>query len=55
MCDNGLLKVEKKLTNGWYYCFMGRQDHLTLWKGDPTANVRMDCLSKKVMKQYLVV
>ena len=31
---------------------MGRQEHLALWKGDPTANVRMDCLSKKVMEDY---
>jgi len=52
MRDKGLLKVEKKLINGWYYHFMGRQDHLTLQKGDPTANVRMDYLSKKVMKEY---
>ena len=31
---------------------MCRQGHLVLQKGDPIANVRMDCLNKKVMKDY---
>ena len=52
MRDKKDWKSEKKLTNGWYYRFMGRQEHLALRKGDPTANVRMDCLSKKVMEDY---
>ena len=42
----------EKLSSGWYYCFMGRQDHLVLQKGDPIANVRMDCLLKDVMKDH---
>ena len=32
---------------------MGWEDHLVLQKGDPTANVRMDYLSKKMVKDYL--
>lgn len=32
--------------------FMSRQGHLVLRKGDPIANVRMDCLRKNVMKDY---
>ena len=31
---------------------MCRQSHLVLRKGDPIANVRMDCLNKKVMNDY---
>ena len=31
---------------------MCRQSHLVLRKGDPIANVRMDCLRKDVMKDY---
>ena len=32
--------------------FMERQSHLSLRKGDATANVQMDCLSPETMKQY---
>ena len=31
---------------------MDGQSHLSLRKGDATANVRMDCLSRETMKQY---
>ena len=31
---------------------MERQSHLSLRKGDPTANVQMDCLMPETMKQY---
>jgi len=37
--NKGGLKADKVLSNGWYYCFMSRQSHLALQKGDPTANV----------------
>ena len=47
--DKGLLNPQQKLSNGWYYRFMSRQNHLVLRKGDPIANVRMNCLNKKVM------
>jgi len=32
--------------NGWYYRFMKRLDHL---KGDPIANIRMDCMTEETM------
>ena len=38
--------------DGTYYHFMGREGHLVLQKGDSIADVRMDCLSKNVMKDY---
>ena len=41
-----------KISDGWYRRFMERQSHLSLRKGDPTANVRMDCLTPEKMKQY---
>ena len=41
-----------KISDGWYRRFMERQSHLLLRKGDPTANVRMDCLTPEKMKQY---
>ena len=64
--DKGLLKPDKKLSNGWYYRFMSskklsngwyyrfmsRQNHLVLRKGDPIANIRMNYLSKKIMNDY---
>ena len=31
---------------------MKRQSHLSLWKGDPKANVRMECLDKEAMERY---
>ena len=50
--DKGLLDQDKVLSNGWYYSFMRRQDKLALRKGDPTANVRMDCLNDENIKEY---
>ena len=50
--DKSLLKPEKKLSNGWYYCFMSRQNHLVLRKGDPIADIRMNCLTKKIKNDY---
>ena len=44
--DKGILGTDSKLSNGWYYRFMERQGDLTLRKGDPIANVRMECLNE---------
>jgi len=44
--DKGILGTDSKLSNGWYYHFMERQGDLTLRKGDPIANVRMECLNE---------
>ena len=51
-CDKGRLNPDTVLSNGWYYCFMSRQSELTLHKGDPTANVQMDCLNEEIIEEY---
>ena len=43
---------QKKITDGWFRRFMMRQPQLSLHKGDPTANVRMNCLNKETMDKY---
>ena len=50
--DKGLLDKKKSISDGWYHGFMKRQSHLSLWKGDPIANVRMECLEKEAMTEY---
>ena len=50
--DKGQLTTTKKLTDGWFRRFMARQPHLSMRKSDPTANVRMDCLTKETMDEY---
>lgn len=50
--DKGRLTNDKKLTDGWFQRFLARQPHLSMRKGDPTANVRMDCLTKETMDEY---
>jgi len=50
--DKERLLPNKRVPNGWYYRFMKRQDSLTLCKGDPIANIRMDCLTKETMTNY---
>jgi len=52
ICYKDLLDWDKVLSNGWYYSFMHRQSKLALCKGDPTANVRMDCLNDENIKEY---
>ena len=55
ICDKGRLNPNKILSNGWYYCFMGRQSELALRKGDPTANIRMDCVNEESMEEYFAM
>ena len=51
--DKGILTDDShELSDGWYYRFMSRQEHLSLRKGDQIANVRMDCLNREVMNSY---
>ena len=50
--DKGLLDTGSKLSNGWYYRFINRNQQLVLRKGDPTANVRMDSVNKETMENY---
>ena len=50
--DKGVLGRDDTISNGWYYRFMERQSDLTLRKGDPIANVWMDCLNPETMEDY---
>ena len=50
--DKGVLKKEKRISEGWYRRFMERQSYLALRKGDATANVRMDCLNEETIQAY---
>lgn len=50
--DKGRMTGQKKISDGWFRRFMTWQPQLSLRKGDPTANVRMDCLNKKTMDKY---
>ena len=40
------------VSEGWFQRFMQRQSHLSYRRGDPTANVRMNCLTKEVISDY---
>ena len=50
--DKGRMMGQKKISDGWFRRFMTWQPQLSLRKGDPTANVRMDCLNKETMDMY---
>ena len=46
-------KVESSMVSyGWFRRFLERHPHLSYRKGDPTANVRMNCLNKQVISDY---
>ena len=47
-----MLGTDETIYNSCYYCFMERQSNLTLHKGDPIVNVRMDCMNPETMKEY---
>ncbi|XP_065895961.1 uncharacterized protein [Dysidea avara] len=50
--DKQRMSPSRRISNGWYYRFMQRQNHLTLHKGDPIANIRMDCMNEETMTDY---
>ena len=50
--EKGVLSKEKRISDGWFNRFMDRQSHLSLRRGDATAAVRMDCVSKESMDSY---
>lgn len=50
--DKERLSPSRRVSNGWYYRFMERQSHLTLRKGDPIANIRMECMNEETMTDY---
>ena len=49
--DAKILKGDR-ITDGWFNRFKERNDKLSLRKGDPTANVRMDSLNTEAIKSY---
>ena len=50
--DEGVMHQGQKISFGWYCRFMERQPSLSLRKGDPTANIRMDCLNEETIQAY---
>ena len=44
--------LEQKVSDSWYTRFMTRHPSLSLRKGDPIANVRMECTDKDTMAEY---
>ena len=43
------------VSHGWFKRFLLRQPHLSYRRGDPTANVRMNCLTKEVITDYFTL
>ena len=41
-----------RISTGWYDKFMKRQTYLSLCKGDPGANDRMDAVTSQAIKHY---
>ena len=46
--DKGILQKDR-ISAGWYDKFMKRQNYLSLHKGDPAANDRMDAVTSHVV------
>ena len=54
-CRYGCCHVDKGkpiVSDGWFRRFMQRLPHLSYRRGDPTVNVRMNCLTKEVISDY---
>ena len=41
-----------RVSDGWWRQFLERQPQLSLHKGDPTAHVRMNTVTKEVIEGY---
>jgi len=52
--DKGV-KDKPVVSYGWFQRFMQRQPQLSYQKGDPTANVRMNCLNREVITDYFAL
>ena len=55
--DKGVLRSTPKnkagkVSDGWFRRFMQRQKAITLRKGDPTAQVRVEACSQEIIMQY---
>ena len=53
--DKGRLESPVVASHGWFVRFMQRQPQLSVRKGDPTANVRMECLTEEVISDYFAL
>ena len=49
--DKAILQKDR-ISTGWYDKFMKRQTYLSLRKGDPAANDRMDAVTSQAIKYY---
>ena len=52
--DKGILQKDR-LSARWYDKFMKRQNYLSLRKGDPAANDRMDAVTSQAIKHYFKI
>ena len=52
--DKGV-KDKPVVSRGWFQRFMEYQPQLSYQKGDPTANVRMNCLNREVISDYFAL
>ena len=49
--SKGVLR-KVRITQGWFHCFLGRQEVLALRCGDNTAHSRINAMNAKTVKQY---
>ena len=52
--DKGKKKAPE-VSHGWFQRFLQRQPQLSYRRGDPTANVRMNCLNQEVISDYFAL
>ena len=50
-CEKNVLQSHR-VSDGWWRRFLERQPQLSLHKGDPTAHVRMNTVTKDVIEGY---
>ena len=48
--EKGVLRCNR-ISDGWFRCFLERQPKLCLCKGDATVSVRMDTMSRALVKK----
>ena len=49
--DKGILQKDR-ISTGWYDKFIKGQNYLSIRKGDPAANDRMDAVTSQAIKHY---
>ena len=53
--QNGVLRKESGVTQGWWRRFRDRQGDLSLRRGDNTAHVCMNSVNKETISDYFYV